>query len=139
MKLGHSGSRNSLLYYIETEAQKDEVIFPKVSQRVEAKAKMILLPHLGRFSPSVQEQGRWAHFPRGNVECQSWSSNPLLTDGETEDQRKEGTEPFGQAWLHSRQLSQTLKGKMISIYAESAVRDVGLFFGISSPMMRGKT
>lgn len=58
MKLGHSGSRNSLLYHLETEAQKEEVIFPKVSQGVEAKAKMISLPHLGLFFPRAQEQGR---------------------------------------------------------------------------------
>lgn len=57
LTLGHGTSRNylpnSLLHSIETEAQKEEVIFPKGLQRVEAKSKTILLPHLGQFFPSV--------------------------------------------------------------------------------------
>lgn len=46
--------------------------------------------------------------------------------------------PSTEQGLTSWQLSLNLKGEMISIYAESVVRDMVLFFGISSPIMNGK-
>lgn len=68
-----------------------------------------------------------------------------MTCGETEDQSTEGKVQSGQAWpkhtvgAHLMTASLNLKGRMISSHAGSTVRDVGLFFEISSPITEGRT
>ena len=79
------------------------------------------------------------------MDCPSWSPNLLSTHREIEDRRMETITQSGlyavlsiQQGLNSWQPSLNLQWEMTPIYAESVVRDMVLFYGISSPVMNGK-